>query len=79
MSKRFREIKELYRKTKRECGKNNVFSKRRINNALVRWNIHGAKYVDKMFRKAERNSNSLTAHKLPLDKKAFEKAYKVFY
>lgn len=79
MSKRFREVKELYRKTKRECGKNNVLFKRRINNALVRWNIHGAKYIDKMFRKAERNSNSLTAHKLSLDKKAFEKAYKVFY
>lgn len=79
MSKRFREIKELYRKIKREYGKNNVLSKRRINNALVRWNIHGVKYIDKMFKKAKRNSNSLIAHKLPLDKKAFDKSYKVFY
>lgn len=79
MSEKFRKKKEFYRKIKRECGKNNVLSKRRINNALVRWNIHGAEYIDKMFRKAKRNSNSLTAHKLPLDKKVYDKSYEVFH
>ena len=78
MSKRFREIKELYREIKRECGKNNNHSKTRINNVLVRWNIHLAEYVDKRLRKAKRNSNSLTAHKLPLDKKAFKKAEQIY-
>lgn len=79
MSKRFRKRKEFYKELKRLCNKNNILSKQKINNALIRWYIHQVKYIDKMFRKAKRNSNSLIAYKLPLDKKVFEKAYEVFH
>lgn len=79
MSKRFRKHKEFYKELKRLRNKNNILSKQKINNALIRWYIHQVKYIDKIFKKAVRNSNSLTAHKLPLDKKAFDKSYEVFH
>ncbi len=79
MSKRFRKRKEFYKELKRLRNKNNILSKQKINNALIRWYIHQVKYIDKIFRKAVRNSNSLTSHKLPLDKKALDKSYEVFH
>ena len=79
MSKRFRKRKEFYKELKRLRNKNNILSKQKINNALIRWYIHQVKYIDKMFKKAVRNSNSLTAHKLPLDKKVFDNSYEVFH